>query len=180
MSRYTLTVIVVATGLGLSMGLIGAWYSTPKPGQRVAGPASGPRVTAPKAGKQVPAASTPAPAVAPALPVAPTTTVPADSTPVRDAAQEQWLVNRLATEADAAAIAASLGDPSEPVRRAALAAVTRTGVASDAVRMALLTVARHETEPRELRLGAIKALERFPLAGEEKAMYENARQRVGP
>ena len=73
----------------------------------------------------------------------------------------------------------ALSDPEPQVRQAAIFAVAQSGVRSDSVKSALISMINSSTELKEVKGSALQVLERFSLSKEEYASYNQARAQVG-
>ncbi len=78
-----------------------------------------------------------------------------------------------------ARVSQALADPALEVRTAAVSALAQSGMRSDQVKAALLSMINNANENRDLKDSALQALERFALSREEYAHYVQARSRTG-
>lgn len=78
-----------------------------------------------------------------------------------------------------ARVSQALADPALEVRAAAVSALAQSGMRSDQVKAALLSMINNANENRDLKDSALQALERFALNREEYAHYVQARSRTG-
>lgn len=72
----------------------------------------------------------------------------------------------------------ALSDQEPQVRQAAVAGIAETGIRSESMKAALLNVVRNPQESREVKDGALHALERFSLSQDEYALYLQSRSEI--
>lgn len=72
----------------------------------------------------------------------------------------------------------ALSDQAPQVRQAAVAGIAETGIRSETMKNALLNLVRNPQESREVKDGALHALERFSLNQDEYALYRQARSEI--